>query len=83
MPLRRRKPIVFATSRRGTSVRLDARPARPGRDGTGQAGLGDRKVAHQVADVGHHPVVAGLDEPVVVEPGDVLLEDVDLLPHYP
>ncbi len=40
------------------------------------ARVADCPVADEVAEVGHHPVVAGLDEPVVVEPGDVLLHHV-------
>ena len=38
-----------------------------------------RLVADQIADIGRHPVVAGLDKPVVVEACDILLDHVDLL----
>ena len=37
-----------------------------------------QRVAEQVADIRHHPVVAGLDEGVVVQPRDVLLQHVGL-----
>ena len=40
--------------------------------------LGQQAVTEQVADIRHHPVVAGLDEPVVVQPGDVLFEHIGL-----
>src|SRR5678815_1478233 len=43
------------------------------------AGLGDRPVADQIADVRNDPVIGGLDEPVLVELGDVVLDDIDLL----
>ena len=40
--------------------------------------LRQQGVTEQVADVRHHPVVAGLDEGVVVQPRDVLLQHVGL-----
>ena len=43
------------------------------------AGVVHGLVVDQAADVGDHPVGAGLDEPVLVERGDVLLDDVHLL----
>ena len=43
----------------------------------------NRPVADEVADVGHRPVLAGLDKPVLVELGDVLLDDVYLLADDP
>ena len=44
-----------------------------------RARIGERPVADQVTDVGHDPVLAGLDEPVVVELVDVVLDQIDLL----
>ena len=38
-----------------------------------------RLVADQLADIGDDPVLAGLDEPVVVELADILLDEVHLL----
>ena len=60
----------------------------PVRDRVGdEAALAERRAldrqqpahAEQVADVRHDPLLAGLDEPVVVEPLDVGLEDAQLL----
>ena len=60
----------------------------PVRDRVGhEAALAERRTldrqqpahAEQVADVRHDPLLAGLDEPVVVEPLDVGLEQVELL----
>ncbi len=34
---------------------------------------------HQIADVRHYPFVAGLDEPVLVQTGDILLDNCCLL----
>ena len=46
--------------------------------GTGFAGFLYRLVSGQIADVGNHPILAGLDEPVVVELADIVFHDVDL-----
>ena len=70
--------MVLATSRRGIRILLRCRPAGVGRP-LRLAGFVDGPVADQVADVGHHPVLAGLDEPVLVELGDVVFDDVHLL----
>ena len=35
-------------------------------------------IADQVTQIGDDPVLAGLDEPVLVEPVDIALDDVDL-----
>ncbi len=45
----------------------------------GLARLVQRLVADQVAKVGQYPVLAGLDEPVVVQAADVVLDHADLL----
>ena len=46
--------------------------------GTRFASLMYRLVSGQIADVGNHPILAGLDEPVVVELEDIVFHDVDL-----
>jgi hypothetical protein len=43
----------------------------------------DRPHAQQVADVRHHPLVARFDEPVVVEPGDVVFDAPELCVERP
>jgi hypothetical protein len=38
-----------------------------------------RQVSDQISDVGHDPIVSGLDEPIFVQAGDVLFRDDHLL----
>ena len=50
--------------------------------GLGASGhAGQRAHAEQVGDVGHDPFVAGLDEPVVVQPADVVLDQLHFAVH--
>jgi hypothetical protein len=44
----------------------------------GQAGVVHRLIADQVAQVGHHPVLGGLDEPIVVQLPDVIFDHIHL-----
>ena len=52
-------------------------------DIAGLAGFVYLPIADQIGDVGYHPIFTGLDEPVVVEPGDVFLDHIDLFRDYP
>ena len=56
VPLRRRQWIVLATSARAADA----------------GDLVQRGVGHEVADVGHDPLRAGLDEQVVPQPVEVV-----------
>ena len=39
-------------------------------------------IADQIADVRHNPILAGLDKPVLIELGDIGLDDIHLLGDY-
>src|SRR5258706_329363 len=42
----------------------------------------DSLIANQVTDIGHHPLLAGFNKPVLVELGNVRLYDVYLLGNH-
>src|SRR5260370_4076194 len=46
-------------------------------------GLVDSLVTNQIANIGNHPVLASFDEPVLVELGNIILNDIYLLGDDP
>ena len=69
--MRRRKLIALATSRRADKILLFG-VARVGIDRPGGP------ISDEVANIGDDPIITGFDEPVVIELGDIVLDQVDL-----
>ncbi len=67
-----------ATGNKNSLPRQGPRPLHS----SGLSNVEQRRVSHQIADVGDHPFLAGFHKPVFVELGNVGVHDIDLFGDY-